>query len=924
VVSSPSGALVHRTWWYTALGLAAFFLSPTPAEARYILQDDTPPAVSYSIDGTAGNNGWYVRSASGPFIVVHWSVSGSITSTTGCEPAIRVNDPNTGTTLTCTASGPGGTTSVTTKLLKVDGTAPSTSVAPSRTPNGSGWYRAPVSLQWSGSDTTSGIASCSQQTYSGPDAASTSQTGSCTDNAGNSSNASLTLHYDSTPPSTTAASSPAPNANGWLKSGVQVTWNGADALSGLASCDPKSTYSGPDTAASTLSGSCTDIAGNSSSAAFVVRMDTAAPTTTAVPARAPNAAGWYRAPIAVSGSGTDSLSGVDSCTSTTYSGPDTSGVSRSVTCTDKAGNSSSGSSLVKYDATPPDTAAAPARAPNGAGWFNAPVAIAGSATDALSGVDSCTSTTYSGPDTTGTSRSVACTDLAGNSSSDAYLVKYDASPPSVTGATIGRVPDASGWYNHAVRLDWHGTDATSGIASCSSLMYAGPDGANATAHGSCTDSAGNSASLDFGLQYDATPPTVAVNPARPADHDGWYTRPVSISWSGTDATSGIDTCSAPLMYSGPDNGNASSTGGCTDRAGNSAAPPPLSFRYDATPPTVQAGATRPPDANGWYDHGLRVDWSGTDPISGIASCTSFAYSGPDAASVQPSGACADKAGNTSPPVAFGFRFDATPPTGVAVAPERPPDHGGWYNRPFAVRWSGSDALSGIASCATATYGGPANGATALTGSCTDQAGNTSGSVGYSFKYDATPPAFHGLSLTPLDKIVTARWRTSGASGFKVTRKPGLGTAASSVVYDGPASSFADRRVENYVRYTYLVMAEDVAGNELARTAAATPMPVLFAPRPGTRVGAGTSPLFAWRPARKATYYNLQLWLRGNAVGSWWPARPRLKLSSRWRFGGSPHTLEQGSYTWYVWPGRGSRRLGKYGPLLGKSTFVVGT
>jgi hypothetical protein len=26
--------------------------------------------------------------------------------------------------------------------------------------------------------------------------------------------------------------------------------------------------------------------------------------------------------------------------------------------------------------------------------------------------------------------------------------------------------------------------------------------------------------------------------------------------------------------------------------------------------------------------------------------------------------------------------------------------------------------------------------------------------------------------------------------------------------------------------------------------------------------------------------------------------------------------------WYVWPGRGARRLGKYGPLRGKS-FLVG-
>src|SRR6185369_11951718 len=123
-------------------------------------QDDTPPLVSYSIDGIVGTNGWYRGGSSGAFIVVHWSVSdpdSPITSTVGCEPAVRVNDPNTGTTLTCTASSDGGTTSVTTKLLKVDATAPSTSVTPSRAPNGAGWYRTPVTLQWTGTDSTSGI-----------------------------------------------------------------------------------------------------------------------------------------------------------------------------------------------------------------------------------------------------------------------------------------------------------------------------------------------------------------------------------------------------------------------------------------------------------------------------------------------------------------------------------------------------------------------------------------------------------------------------------------------------------------------------------------------------------------------------------------------------------------------------------------------
>jgi hypothetical protein len=850
VVSSPPRSLAQRTSWYVALGLAAALLLPSHASARFVPQVDAP-LVTYTIDGTPGNNGWYLGNGSDKkYIVVHWSVSGDVTSTTGCEPAVQINDPNTGTTLTCTATGSGGTTTVTTALLKVDATRPTTSVTPSPAPNGAGWYRSPVTLQWSGTDSTSGVASCtSALTYSTPDTTGTPESGTCTDNAGNQSTAALTIHYDSTAPTTTPSPSPAPNGNGWVNSvPVQVSWRGSDATSGIASCDGATTYNGGETSGTTVTGSCTDLAGNTATGSFPVRYDKTPPATTAVSSPAPNAAGWYRMPVTISGSGSDTLSGIASCSSTTYSGPDTAGSSRSVTCTDKAGNSSS----------------------------------------------------------------------------DSYTVKYDATPPALTTPTTARSPDSNGWFNHGVRIDWHGTDAPSGIASCTSLMYTAPDGANAAAHGSCTDAAGNVAASDFPLQYDSTPPTVAVNAARSADHDGWYNRPVSISWSGTDATSGVTSCTAALIYSGPDSSNASSGGGCTDRAGNSASPPALSFRYDATPPAVLPVASRAPDSNGWYNHGFSVDWSGADPVSGIASCSSYSYSGPDSAAVQPTGSCTDKAGNTSAPTAFGFRFDATPPTAVTAGPARPPDHDGWYNRPLAVKWTGSDALSGVASCTTGSYGGPTNAATALTGSCTDQAGNTSGPVGYAFKYDSTPPAFAGLSVTPRDNAVTVRWRTSGATEYKVTRKPGSGGTASSVVYGGPAGSFTDRKVENYVRYTYVVTAEDDAGNALARSASATPMPVLFAPRPGARVSPGSVPLLEWRPARKARYYNVQLWLGGRAVGSWWPARPRLELPGRWRFAGAAHTLEPGSYAWYVWPGRGPRRLGRYGPLLGKSTFVVGS
>ena len=48
--------------------------------------------------------------------------------------------------------------------------------------------------------------------------------GTCTDNAGNSASASITIKYDSTPPSVSAAASRAPDVNGWYNHPVDVAF----------------------------------------------------------------------------------------------------------------------------------------------------------------------------------------------------------------------------------------------------------------------------------------------------------------------------------------------------------------------------------------------------------------------------------------------------------------------------------------------------------------------------------------------------------------------------------------------------------------------------------------------------------------------------------------------------------------------------
>ena len=241
-------------------------------------------------------------------------------------------------------------------------------------------------------------------------------------------------------------------------------------------------------------------------------------------------------------------------------------------------------------------------------------------------------------------------------------LKRDATPPTVTSLTAQRGPDSNGWYNHPVQITAAGTASVSGIASCTSASYSGPDSSSASVSATCTSGAGLvSAPKTLSFQYDATPPSVSASPARAADSNGWYNHPVGVTFTGTDAVSGIDSCSGATTYSGPDSASASVAGSCRDKAGNSASAT-VALEYDSTPPTV-TGATpdRAPDAGGFYNHKVVVTFAGTDSTSGISSCDAVAYDKPDSASAKIVGQCHDNAGNVSAPSPFAFKYDSTPP-----------------------------------------------------------------------------------------------------------------------------------------------------------------------------------------------------------------------------------------------------------------------
>jgi hypothetical protein len=881
--------------------------------------DATGPSVTTSPARQPDANGWYNHA-----ITVSFSGADAISGMDSCAAAKTYSGPDSGAaTVSGTCTDKAGNTGIGSFALEYDATAP-TSVAGTRgrSPDSNGWYNHPLTVQYGGSDATSGIASCTQMTYSGPDSGGASVSGVCSDRAGNTSAAvASTFQFDDDGPSVTATPSRGSDANGWYNHALTVSFSGTDAVSGGVSCDAPVGYSGPDSATASLGGSCSDKAGNVTSVGFPLQYDGTKPVVTATAGRASDVSGWYNHTLGISFSGNDATSGVVSCVPRIdYSGPDSATASATGTCTDKAGNTDSGTLQFKYDDTGPSVVVTPARQPDANGWYNRALTVSFSGSDGVSGLDSCVAPkTYSGPDDGSATVTGFCGDLAGNTTPRTFALPYDATPPQITSSAPTRPPDANGWYNHPLTIAFDGSDATSGIAACSQPTYDGPDNANASVGGTCSDKAGNpSAPGSASFQYDGTPPTISGAVAvRPADHDGWYTHPIGFAFSGQDSTSGLDECPA-TMYSGPDGSDASATGSCFDVAGNQGTQT-FPLRYDATPPSVVAAPAREPDVNGWYNHPLSVAFSGSDGVSGLDMCsTPSTYTGPDSRTGSLTGTCSDKAGNVGFG-AFGLEYDATTPRSVAGSPSRPPDARGWYNHGLTVVFSGVDDMSGIASCSQGSYGGPDNTNASVAGSCADNAGNAAAATPFGLRYDATPPSVAGVSVVAGDRTATVRWSVSpDTTGVTVTRSAGT-KSHSKTIYRGTATVYTDRGLTDGVRYRYTVTAFDAADNADAGSAEATPTAPLYSPPAGARLTG--PPRLAWKPVPNARYYNVQVWRR-KKIFSAWPTKTSLRLPRAWTFQGRRYRLAPGRYRWYVWPGLGARSAKRYGSSLGSSSFVI--
>jgi hypothetical protein len=132
---------------------------------------------------------------------IDWIVVPPFLPTIGCTDETLTND-GSAIVRGCSASTPVGDSASRGVTVKLDQAPPVvTGATASRAPDANGWYRSPLQIAFEGTDATSGLEACTSASYAGPDSASATVNGTCTDKAGNVSQAgAFGLRYDTTAP----------------------------------------------------------------------------------------------------------------------------------------------------------------------------------------------------------------------------------------------------------------------------------------------------------------------------------------------------------------------------------------------------------------------------------------------------------------------------------------------------------------------------------------------------------------------------------------------------------------------------------------------------------------------------------------------------------------------------------------------------
>ena len=479
---------------------------------------------------------------------------------------------------------------------------------------------------------------------------------------------------------------------------------------------------------------------------------------------------------------------------------------------DNASNSSNTISSGQYwiDVTNPTLNTSRTPAANGNGWNRTDVTASYTASDAHSGLLSPSSGSVTVA-TEGAGQSVTFTvvDNVGNTNSKSVTnINIDKTKPIISGSTSpGATP--YGWNNTDVTVHFDAADVLSGVATVTPDIIISSQGAGQSRTGTATDKAGNSASTTvININIDKTDPTISGSRTPGANAHDWNNNDVTVSFTASDALSGVASVTPNTTLSS-DGAGQFVIGTATDKAGNSALATVGGINIDKTDPTIDGSVSPGATPYGWHNTDVTVHFDADDNLSGVDTVSPDVILSAEGAGQSAGGTATDMAGNSASATVSDINIDKTAPI---INGSRTPgaNANGWNNNDVTVGFTANDILSGVASVtpdATLSLDGADQ---FVTGTATDEAGNSASATVSGINIDKTDPTLaEDLSRTGMDEITVTLTGNDALSGVDSMRYSTDGGATWTTVYS-PTATFT---ISGAGDYSLSNMVFDIAGNE---------------------------------------------------------------------------------------------------------------
>ncbi|HEX7284991.1 MAG TPA: hypothetical protein VF532_02355, partial [Candidatus Angelobacter sp.] len=167
------------------------------------------------------------------------------------------------------------------------------------------------------------------------------------------------------------------------------------------------------------------------------------------------------------------------------------------------------------------------------------------------------------------------------------------------------------------------------------------------------------------IGVDNDPPVITADLSPVPNLTGWNKSDATVTFTCSDAISGIAQCSSPVTIS-VEGANQPVSGQAVDKAGNTATAS-VTVSLDKTPPVISASASPAPNAAGWNNTDVTVTFVCRDSLSGVASCPSPTTVSTEGKNQLVTGVASDAAGNNAA-AAASISLDKTPPAITISSP----------------------------------------------------------------------------------------------------------------------------------------------------------------------------------------------------------------------------------------------------------------